>query len=59
MSSSKWDVEKKDLEIKNYIEIKNPIEVLEDEVKEISLEGKIKRKKSRSDIKVYHSTYSS
>lgn len=45
MSSSKWDVEKKDLEIKNYMEIKNPIEVLEDEVKEISLEGRIKRKK--------------
>lgn len=27
------------------MEIKNPIEVLEDEVKETSLEGKIKRKK--------------
>lgn len=43
---------------KEDLEIKNPIEVLEDEVKEISLESRIKRKKV-DKTKVYHSTYSS
>lgn len=46
MSLNKWDAEKDDLEIKNYMEIKIPTEVLEDEVKEISLKGR-KEKKSR------------